>query len=433
MIGIIILLVMLGIEVGFMVYCFVTKSYQKENKYILRVSLFVLLLLLFLLHGLTWGFRYTMLTFILLLMVIVGTIQFFRGKYKKVVIFKKKYVIMTCIRNMLLFTFAIMPAILFPQFKPIEITGNYDVKTVSYTLTDDSRKETFSDNEESRKVTIEFWYPDQMNEQYPLLVFSHGSFGFRGSNRSTFENLASNGYVVCSIDHTYHSFFTSQTDGKSVLVNMDFMNDAIAATNGDFDEQTTFQKTQEWLDLRTKDMNFVLDTIEDEVSKDNSGEVYQLINTDEIGLFGHSLGGATAARLGRDRDDIDAVIVVDGTMLGEELAFEKGSVVINKTPYPIPLLNMYNEEHYEEAKSTADHYANTVATAGAIDAKDIVIHGSGHLNFTDLPLFSPFLASMLGTGEVDSRYCIETMNQIILDYFNYYMKHTTELNLKTEY
>jgi hypothetical protein len=63
----------------------------------------------------------------------------------------------------------------------------------------------------------------------------------------------------------------------------------------------------------------------------------------------------------------------------------------------------------------------------------VIINGAGHINFTDLPMFSPFLASQLGTGDVDSRSCIETMNQVTLDYFNYYLKAAKELKLQEEY
>jgi predicted dienelactone hydrolase len=62
-----------------------------------------------------------------------------------------------------------------------------------------------------------------------------------------------------------------------------------------------------------------------------------------------------------------------------------------------------------------------------------VIRGSGHLNFTDLPLFSPALARMLGTGQADSRYCIETMNQIVLEFFNHTLKGRAEIHLQPEY
>ena len=55
------------------------------------------------------------------------------------------------------------------------------------------------------------------------------------------------------------------------------------------------------------------------------------------------------------------------------------------------------------------------------------------MNFTDLPLFSPALSSLLGTGTVDETQCILTMNEMILQYFNYYLKGEGELNISERY
>ncbi|MHB8127563.1 MAG: alpha/beta hydrolase family protein [Mobilitalea sp.] len=435
MLGIIVLFVVLGVEVGIMICCLRAKSYQEDKKNLLRIALFLLFSLLMLIGVIQWSFRWNMLFLLLLIKSLIGIWYFVPKRKRKEKIYKKKHVIMSVVGNGFLITFAIFPAIMFPQFQPIETTGDYEVKTVSYTLTDPDRLEAFSEIKENRQVTIQFWYPENKNEneQYPLVVFSHGSFGFRGSNASTFENLASNGYVVCSIDHTYHAFFTKQTDDKIIIANMDFMNAATVIENNDYDKQTTYELTQEWLSLRVNDVNFVLEDILNKMEASNADQVYQIINSDKIGLFGHSLGGATAAELGRERSDIDAAIVVDGTMLGEEIGFENGEAVLDSTSYPIPLLNIYNETHYEDALQYGELYANTAATNHAIDARQVVVKGSGHLNFTDLPMFSPALASALGTGVVDSRYCIETTNQIILDYFNYYLKDAKELNLQLKY
>lgn len=433
MLGTVVFIVLLLMEVGFMIYSLISKSYQKYQKSILDFLVLILVIILCLFGVIHVSFRWYLLFTVIIIRTGMGIWYLLRRKDSKVKNFKKRYVVLKGINNVILVVLAVMPAIIFPQFKPIIPSGEYKVETISYTLTDPERLETYEDQKEHRKVTIQFWYPEDTSATYRLVVFSHGSFGFRGSNASTFKELASNGYVVCSIDHTYHAFFTKQTDGKMIIVNNGFLNDAIAATNDDFDAQTTYNKTQEWLKVRLGDMNLVLNDILGKVEKLDSDEVYHLIDTDKIGLFGHSLGGATAAELGRERGDIDAAIVIDGTMLGEEVGFENGKVNLKNAPYPIPLLNIYNESHFKDAMQNAGTYDNMVATANAVDARQVVIHGAGHLNFTDLPLFSPFLAGLLGTGEVDSRYCIETMNQIVLNYFNYYLKDGNDLNINQEY
>ena len=55
------------------------------------------------------------------------------------------------------------------------------------------------------------------------------------------------------------------------------------------------------------------------------------------------------------------------------------------------------------------------------------------MNFTDLPMFSPFLASMLGTGTCDAKNGIEKIDSIALQWFNYYIKWYSELDIQDIY
>lgn len=434
MLGIIALLIALSAQIGLLVYRMMTKNRQTKVKHVMRIAAFAIFSLLLVTRVYWWGFRWMGL-FILLAIWAVSSIIYFVRKPRAEKQYKGLTAVLSCINGCLLLAFCILPGILFPQFKPVAATGPHTVATTSVTFVDASRVDPFSQTGENRKLTVQFWYPEngEGSATYPLAVFSHGSFGYRGSNLSTFEDLASNGYVIVSIDHSYHAFFSRHTDGSTTLVNTSFLNGATNVTNGAYDAQTTYDKTHEWLDLRAVDMDFVLDRILANAGGEIPASVHALINTAKIGLFGHSLGGATAAQLGRERSDVDAVIVIDGTMIGEEIGFENGKGTMIAEPYPVPLLNLYNDSHYEDARREGTAYNNLSASARAIEAHDVVIRGSGHLNFTDLPLFSPALARMLGTGEIDSRYCIETMNQIVLDFFNYALKDAGALHLRTEY
>ncbi len=434
MLGIITLIVALGAQVAFLVFRMATKSWQPKATHFARIAAFTAFSLLMLARVYWWGFRWMGL-FLLLAVLAVFSVLYFARRTKKEKQYRGFRAVFSFISGCLLVSFCILPGVLFPQFKEVLPTGSFGVNTQSVTLVDEARVDPFSQTGENRKLTVQFWYPSVAGDTdaFPLVVFSHGAFGFRGSNLSTYENLASNGYVVCSIDHSYHSFFARHMDGTSTLVNMDFLNDAVNITNGVYDEKTSYDKTHEWLALRAADMNIVLDEILHNGSGKMPETVSSLIDPDKIGLSGHSLGGATAAKLGRERPDVDAVAVLDGTMFGEEIAFENGSAVLTDKPYPIPLLNLYNESHYDDAHEQSLSYDNLSASAHAVEAYAVVIRDSGHLNFTDLPLFSPALARMLGTGEVGSRYCIETMNQIVLEFFNHALKDGADLNLEPEY
>lgn len=431
--GIITLALLLALEVLFLVWSILTKSNHREEKGIVSIGLLVIFGVLLVAGVYEWSFRYGALLLVLAIQAIAAAAMLVR---KREFEYSLRRNILRFVSNSFIFIFALSLAILCPQYAQPKTTGNYKISNVKYTWTDSSRVEDFSKSGENRALTVEFWYPKNTDKTYPLVVFSHGAFGFSGSNYSTFAELASNGYVVASIGHTYQAFYTMDTSGKLATVDTDFIKKAsqINAIQDLENEEETYQTTKEWMKLRTDDENFVIDTILAECENSKTDTVFSAINAEKIGLMGHSLGGASSAQMGRVRDDIDAVIVLDGTMLGEEVAFEDNAVVLNDQPYPIPLLNMYAEDHYTNSKElVGDNYDNFYATQNALAAYETVFQNAGHLNFTDLPLFSPMLAKMLGVGTVDARGCIETMNKVVLQFFNYYLKDTGELKIAKEY
>ncbi len=431
--GILTLVLLLALETFFLAWSIVTRNNHREEKAIISIGLLVLFCLLLITGIYDWSFRYTMLLLVLVIQALVGTVILVR---KRAMEYGLRKNIFRFVRNCFIFSFALFLAILCPQYQQPKTTGEYEVAMAKYTWIDTNRMDEFSKSGENRALTVEFWYPKNADQTYPLVVFSHGAFGFSGSNYSTFEELASNGYVVASIGHTYQAFYTMDTSGKLSIVNTDFLNTAIEISN-DRDtshEEEIYITTSEWMKIRTDDENFVINTILADCGKGNTDELFSIINTEEIGLMGHSLGGASSAQIGRTRDDIDAVIVLDGTMLGEEIAYENNSAVLNDTPYQVPLLNIYAEDHYTNAKeSVGDAYENFHATQNALCAYETVFQDAGHLNFTDLPLFSPTLSKMLGVGTIDARYCIETMNKVVLEFFNCYLKNAGEVKIAKEY
>lgn len=436
MLGLITLILALAAQIGLLIYRLVTRKPQTRAMHMLRIGGFAAFYILLIAGVYWWGFRWVGLFALLTILAAISIVSLIRTRHTEPdKAYKRRTVIRHSVRGCLLLALCILPGLLFPQVQPLQPTGSYAVATQSITYVDASRVDPFSTKGENRKLTVQFWYPaDAMGgDTFPLVVFSHGAFGFRGSNRSTFENLASNGYVVCSIDHSYHSFFAKHTDGTITFVDSTFFKDVQRVSKHEVDARTIYEMSQQWLALRSADMNYILDEVLHNADGKIPQALYGLIDAGRVGLFGHSLGGATAGKLGRDRKDVDAVIVIDGTMLGEETGFENGQPVLTKQPYPVPLLNLYNESHYTEAQQLGTTYDNLSASALAKESYNVMIRGSGHLNFTDLPLFSPALASLLGTGTVDSRTCIQTMNRITLDFFNHTLKGVPDLHLQPEY
>ncbi|WP_255828236.1 alpha/beta hydrolase family protein [Marinomonas rhizomae] len=144
-----------------------------------------------------------------------------------------------------------------------------------------------------RPLTVETWYPAQANSKgsqvlkvfardgkteielhgqaildaepakvktaFPLVILSHGYPGNRFLMSPIAENIASKGYVVVAIDHT-DSTYSTLSDISSSIVN------------------------------RTKDQLFILDQIS-QLAKDKSSFLYNLVDTNNTGIIGYSMGG----------------------------------------------------------------------------------------------------------------------------------------------
>ena len=136
------------------------------------------------------------------------------------------------------------------------MTGTHEVATSLYTYTDKNRIEAFTNKGENRKINMECWYPMDGDGKHPLVVFSHGTGGMKTSNTSTFMELASNGYVVCSIDHPYHSLFTAGSDGHVVPMNQPYLQEYMNLNSGKYSEAEKFRIEEKWMELRTADTQY---------------------------------------------------------------------------------------------------------------------------------------------------------------------------------
>lgn len=418
--GMILFMTALFVEIFFVVWAFVTGKKHQKEKEIVRLTALVLLITL-VLFGVLHGFiRYGVFIFVLALQVLIGGICIIRKGDKPL---RKGKSIVASIGALLLYLLSLTPVFLFPEYTDLKVTGSHQVVMKEYTWIDEGRVETYTDTGEDRELTVKFFYPKE-DGVYPLVVFSHGSFGVIDSNNSTCMDLASNGYVVASIGHTYQAMYVKNVYGKSYMASMDFIN-SVMAENGTRDpkgEEIIYRNSRVWMDIRCKDEHFILNTILNKVAAGEEGP-FLLINPEKIGLFGHSMGGATSVQMGRERNDIDAVINLECTMYGEYVDFVNGAEVFNDEPYTVPILDVNSGDIDRQARELpGQEYVNFYVGERATDYHYQVVEGAGHLNFTDLPMFSPILAKMLGTGNIDAKECIVYMNQMILDFFNHYLK-----------
>jgi len=422
--GSLLLFITLIWEVGFAIYCIATKQNHIKLKNWIRIAVFSAFLILTLSSVIVWSFRWVLLGVLLFLLAVKGTVSLIRNK-SNAPKYKASKIVWKSLMIIFAFVLVLLPAIVFPQHPSPKVTGEYDVATAAYTYIDQNRIEEFTGQGQNRFVNVEYWYPRNADGTFPLLVFSHGANGMKRSNTSTYTELASHGYVVVSIDHPYHSLYTKSDDGTVAIINQEF-NLELSNVNKDgiYTMEEVYEIIQKWMKLRTDDMNFVIDTILTKVKSGND-PVYQQIDPKKIAVFGHSMGGAASVWLARERNDIDAVVNIDAPFFSD-LVYKKDidDFVTRDEDFTTPLFNIYSDDVWEQLGRNSAYAANNLDNEHFKNAYTVHFQGAKHLSFTDLPLLSPILANMLqgGKASIDPYYCIETANELILQFFDYELK-----------
>ena len=198
-----VLIAALVAELSFASYCIVTRSRQEKLKSFIRIGALGAFVLLTLVSVIEWSFRWYGLAALLLIWAGLGVRALVSRRTEDGGV-PTGHMVVHAVTVLLLVCLALTPALIFPQNASPRITGTHQVATFATSYTDTSRVETFTNTGENRKVNVAFWYPQDPGGPTRWSCFPRGVRD-KSSNTSTFLELASNGYVVCSIDHPYHS------------------------------------------------------------------------------------------------------------------------------------------------------------------------------------------------------------------------------------
>ncbi len=293
-------------------------------------------------------------------------------------------------------------------------------------LVDRSRRETYSSNPSAvRELNVQFWYPTEAKTgihapyrrpsettllsmyqavtltqafedaavaaphgENPVVIFNHAWNGLR--TQDTFEtiDLASHGFVVASIDHTYNAMRTTFPEGR-----------VIVAQSGDLDDfsretaERLFERANVELRLESADDSFVLDTLQ-QWNADPSSAFHGKVDASRVAAIGHSFGGAVAIQAAISDDRVRAAVNMDGWTFGD----------FTSSGLRKPLLQLFSDEPYP----TASELASSDPTVRGKACFDGILleslqaslqknggyllawRGTKHMDFSDRPLFSPF-------------------------------------------
>ncbi|MFD8498790.1 alpha/beta hydrolase family protein [Amycolatopsis sp. NPDC059657] len=199
--------------------------------------------------------------------------------------------------------------------------------------------------------------PLGLNHSLPLIVLSPGYTKPRATLTSLAEDLASHGYVVAGIEHTYESAGTSFPDGR-----------VVSCVSCDLQHDDAF-----WLKVgagRAADVSFVLDELVKPAARWPGAA---LIDPRRMAMAGHSAGGASSIPALLNDSRLRAGVNIDGLQ----------STPVPDTGLARPFLFLGNELRHVPDKDPS--WTQAWERLGGWK-RWFVVSGTEHASFTDVGL-----------------------------------------------
>ncbi|WP_245656130.1 alpha/beta hydrolase family protein [Microtetraspora fusca] len=227
----------------------------------------------------------------------------------------------------------------------------------------------------------------------PLVVLSPGFTMPRSSLTILAEDLASRGYVVAGIDHTYESYGTSLPDGRTAT--------CVACPGASADPLGSGAKTAK---SRQADVSFVLDRL---TGRHPVWKGSELIDRSRIGMAGHSMGGASTSWTMVNDSRVRAGINMDGTFF----------VPIPEKGLSRPFLVLGASETSPGEDPTWDRDFERMTGW----KRWLTFEGADHASFTDYPLLLEQGGVDLGTPLKGAR-AVEITRQYVAAFFDQHLR-----------
>ena len=227
-------------------------------------------------------------------------------------------------------------------------TGPYVVGRTLFRWTDPTRPETLSRQpNDKRELTVWLWYPASSAPQgetapyvdhldliggafsdtdllllrsvrthsvadakpsarpsmFPVILFSPGAGSIPALYSSFCEELASHGYVVAALDHPYDDAAVALSDGR-----------VVEAAKMPSDGQAVLSYERQRVTVRTQDAIFALNQLTRVDKGDIQTPFKGRLDLARTGIFGHSIGGVTAAEVCMTDERLRTCANLDGVV-----------------------------------------------------------------------------------------------------------------------
>lgn len=332
--------------------------------------------------------------------------------------------------------------------------GPYFVGTQNFQIDDASRNMWFSGTTKgSRKLSVKMWYPADniaslkkapylnehkligsaisklfgvpealmdraggvkcnswlnavpANGKFPIIIYSHGHQSIKIANTSQAEEIASNGYIVVAMDHSFDAALTILDEDKII-----YSRSKLPSNDEEALQDSMIQRVKNQLKIRTEDVSFVIDELKIMFEKDK--RFSQIADYDNIGIFGHSFGGCTSIMSAYNDTRIDAVLGLDTYFL----------------PLPKEIIKKDIDRPFvhlgQVSWGDSDNYKimNELGKSSNREFYHFAIEGSKHNDYTDFSQFTK-LTKKFGSGEISPKSIRYIINDVMLGFFDYHLKN----------
>ncbi|HKY48426.1 MAG TPA: hypothetical protein VJQ79_10640, partial [Acidimicrobiia bacterium] len=237
---------------------------------------------------------------------------------------------------------------------------------------------------------------------FPLVMYSHGWTGFRTIAVNQAESLASHGYVVIAVDHTYGAVATRFPDGTVVGFDPAALPDEATVEPEVYDEAAA-----RLVGTFADDLVGILDAVAAGESG-AFGEIASHIDLGLVGVYGHSTGGGAVVRFCLSDERCQAVLGMDAWVE----PVPDGVIAI---PAVRPMLFMRSDgwrgtPNDGRLRGLAERSENVTYWIG--------IEGAGHNDFVVTPLFSPIAGRLGLKGPITAGRIIPIIDRFLVGFFD---------------
>ncbi|QCK16132.1 alpha/beta hydrolase family protein [Mangrovivirga cuniculi] len=269
-------------------------------------------------------------------------------------------------------------------------------------------------------------------KKYPVLIFSHGYGSKATGYYALLTEIASHGYVIINMNHTFESLGVTFPDGRQEYFDYSFQNEISSGSMEviepvinafrkglDYEQRHPIVKVAainyfegDIQDRWANDMQITIDQLEEWNSK---GLLKDKLELDKIGVIGHSVGGGSVGKVALRDHRVKAAVNLDGNQWGELI----------DSIHHIPFLYV-SADWPEDHEDINSHIYINKSTDYFYEIK---LLNSGHPDFMDIPFMVP-VNSLAGTGEIDPYLGTEIITKLTTAFFDKHLKNSQAASLK---